>query len=143
MGAVGGSPSRAAVSRAYTRRMSFTAKDLGAVKYVLVTTFRKDGTPVGTPLWVVPEGDGFAAWTARDSGKMKRIRRDPRVRIAPCRLRGEPLAEAIDAQVVEIRSGAEQEEIRRRVARKYGLLGHLITGFEKRGKHERVAIVIE
>lgn len=42
--------------------------DLGAAKYVLLTTFRRDGRGVPTPVWVVPNGDGLAVWTLADSG---------------------------------------------------------------------------
>lgn len=122
--------------------MQTAVEKLGDAKYVLVTTFRKDGTPVPTPLWVVREGDGFAAWTARDSGKMKRIRRNPVVTVVPCTMRGRPIGDPVDAVVAEIRTGEAQEEIRARVARKYGLIGRLITGYEKRGAHPRVAIVV-
>ena len=49
---------------------------MGDGKYVLLTTYRRDGTPVATPTWVVRDGDALAVWTATDSGKVKRVRRD-------------------------------------------------------------------
>jgi PPOX class probable F420-dependent enzyme len=51
---------------------------------VLVTTYRKDGRAVPTPVWVVRDGDGIAIWTASDSGKVKRVRRDGAVLVGPC-----------------------------------------------------------
>lgn len=68
---------------------------LSAEKYVLLTTFRKDGRAVSTPVWAVRDGDALAVWTASDTGKVKRIRRDSRVTVAPCDVRGRPHGEAI------------------------------------------------
>ncbi|MEV5447304.1 PPOX class F420-dependent oxidoreductase, partial [Streptomyces sp. NPDC052644] len=57
---------------------------LAAEKYVLLTTFRKDGRAVSTPVWAVRDDDTLAVWTVADSGKVKRIRRDGTVTVAPC-----------------------------------------------------------
>ena len=54
---------------------------LAAEKYVLLTTFRKDGRAVPTPVWAVRDGDALAVWTVSDAGKVKRIRRDGRVTV--------------------------------------------------------------
>lgn len=63
-------------------------------KYLSVTSFKRDGTPVATPVWFVIEAGRVLIYTNPDSFKAKRIRRNPSVRIAPCnatgRLRGEP-----------------------------------------------------
>ena len=67
-----------------------TLDRLGAEKYVLLTTFRKDGRAVPTPLWAVPDGTGLAVWTPTGSGKVKRIRNSGLVTVAPCDLRGNP-----------------------------------------------------
>ena len=61
---------------------------LAGEKYVLVTTYRKDGRTVATPVWVVRDGDALGIWTAADSGKVKRLRRSSRARVAPCDARG-------------------------------------------------------
>lgn len=59
-------------------------------KYVLITTFRRDGTPVPTPV-VGAVADGVLyTTTGADSGKVKRIRRDHRITIGACTRRGEP-----------------------------------------------------
>ncbi len=47
---------------------------LSAEKYILLTTFRKDGRAVPTPVWAVRDGEALAVWTRADSGKVKRIR---------------------------------------------------------------------
>jgi PPOX class probable F420-dependent enzyme len=57
-------------------------------KYISLATFRKNETPVRTPVWFGEEDDKLYVMTRSDSGKYKRIRNNPRVRIAPCTLRG-------------------------------------------------------
>jgi len=44
-------------------------EQLGEEQYLLVTTFRRDGTPVPTPVWAVREGDALMVWTVGDSGR--------------------------------------------------------------------------
>jgi uncharacterized protein len=62
---------------------------------VLLTTFRKNGTPVATPVWAVRKADELWIWTNPDAGKVKRIRRDPAVRIQPCGVRGAPIGDPV------------------------------------------------
>jgi len=52
------------------------------VKYISVTTYRRDGTDVATPVWFVQDGDRLLIRTGVDSGKAKRIRRNPAVLVA-------------------------------------------------------------
>ena len=101
-----------------------TLGQLGSEKYVLLTTFRKSGKAVPTPLWVVPDGDGLAFWTPKDAGKLKRIRNNPRVTVAACDVRGNPRGEAIEATA---RIGDEGDRLRvgDRLQKKYGLMGRL------------------
>ena len=57
-------------------------------RYLSLTTFRRDGTPVATPVWVARQGDELVVYTARSSGKVKRLRNNNRVLLAPCNMRG-------------------------------------------------------
>jgi PPOX class probable F420-dependent enzyme len=93
-------------------------------KYILLTTFRRDGTPVATPVWVVNLDDeriGF--WTSSGSGKAKRLAHTERVTVTPCDARGRVRAGAatVDA-TARVVTGSELEEIRRRIVSKYGLM---------------------
>jgi uncharacterized protein len=63
---------------------------LAAARYVLLTTFRRDGTPVPTPVWVVELDGELWVWSAPDAGKVKRLRRNPSALLVPCSVRGEP-----------------------------------------------------
>ncbi|RRQ28924.1 PPOX class F420-dependent oxidoreductase [Rhodococcus sp. Eu-32] len=112
-------------------------------KYVSLTTFKKDGTPVATPLWGVREGDRLLVWTTSDSWKVKRIRRNGRVTVAPCTARGKIQGEAQNG-FAEILDGPATDKVRRAIARKYGILGWLtVTGSTlRRGKTGTVGISV-
>ncbi|MFG2881334.1 PPOX class F420-dependent oxidoreductase [Streptomyces sp. NPDC048297] len=97
---------------------------LGAGKYLLVTSYRKDGTPVATPVWVVRDGDGLGVWTTSDSWKVKRIRRRSDVLVGPCDLRGRPTGDGTPA-TAEITDAATTARYRSLIARKYGIVGRL------------------
>ncbi len=83
-------------------------------KYLNLETFRKSGEGVRTPIWFAAEpstslGSPAAKlylYTVGNSGKIKRIRNNPRARIAPCDMRGNVLGEWVDARA-EIVTGAE------------------------------------
>jgi hypothetical protein len=59
-------------------------------KYISLITFRKNGAAIPTPVWFAenPGQDTLYVMTRNDSGKYKRIRNNPQVRIAPCTMRG-------------------------------------------------------
>jgi uncharacterized protein len=57
-------------------------------KYISVVSFRKNGAAVPTPVWFGERDGKLYVMTRSDSGKYKRIRNNPQVRIAPCTLRG-------------------------------------------------------
>ena len=64
--------------------------------YVSLTTFRRSGAPVPTPVWAAPDGESLVVWTRADSGKVKRLRHTPRVTVAPCDVRGRVQGDAVD-----------------------------------------------
>lgn len=97
---------------------------LAAEKYVLLTTFRKDGRAVPTPVWAVRDGNALAVWTVSDSGKVKRIRRDGRVTVAPCDVRGRPHGEATPGYA-SILDPATTRRIRGLLKQKYRMIGRL------------------
>lgn len=91
-------------------------------QYVLLTTFKRDGTAVSTPVWIVDLGEGKAGfWTSSDTGKVKRLRHTPRIRLQPCDMRGRAKAgsDVLEA-TARVVSGPELETIRQRVVAKYG-----------------------
>jgi PPOX class probable F420-dependent enzyme len=66
-------------------------------RYVSLTTYRRDGTPVATPVWHVPSGDGLLIVTEAASWKVKRIRHDGRVVVTACNVRGRVRPDAASA----------------------------------------------
>jgi hypothetical protein len=120
-----------------------TLDRLSAEKYVLLTTFRKDGRAVATPLWVVPDDAGLAVWTPTDSGKVKRIRNSGLVTVAPCDLRGNPTGDPVEAQA-RIGTASDTQRVRAALGRKYGLLARLTVWGSKlrRGSTGTVAILL-
>jgi uncharacterized protein len=116
---------------------------LGNSKYVLVTTFRKDGTSVPTPLWVARAGDELLVWTVADSGKVKRIRRNSSVEVAECDVRGTPSGESIKT-TARVLGPAETQRVRQLIAKKYGILGRLVLFGSRlrRGREGTIGIAI-
>jgi PPOX class probable F420-dependent enzyme len=100
--------------------MTVTREELGNARYALVTTFRKDGRAVPTPVWVVPDGDALAIWSYVGAGKVKRIRRSPRVLIGVCDLRGKPLGDQVPGNAA-ILDAAGTARVRELLKKKYGL----------------------
>ena len=91
-----------------------------AAKYLSLETFRKTGAGVRTPVWFAQDPAArepvFYVYTLPDSGKVKRIRNNPKIRIAPCTMRGDVRGAWVDAQA-RICSGGE-------VAKGQSLLTH-------------------
>ena len=116
---------------------------LGAGKYLLVTTFRKDGRTVPTPVWVVRDGDALGVWTVADSGKVKRIRNRGDVLLAPCDVRGNRRGEDVPGLAVVV-APEEAERYRELLCRKYGLMGRItILGSRlRRGRDGTVGLRI-
>lgn len=70
--------------------MTDTFLALGEQRFVLLTTFRKTGVAVATPVWVVRDGGALLVSTPRDAGKVKRLRNNTRVELVPCGRFGKP-----------------------------------------------------
>jgi PPOX class probable F420-dependent enzyme len=104
--------------------MTSTVDTLGTASYVLVTSYRKDGRAVPTPVWVVRDGDAIAIWTVHDSGKVKRIRRDGTVLVGPCDLRGRLTGEEVPGQAT-ILTPIESARVKELLKQKYGLTGRI------------------
>jgi uncharacterized protein len=89
-------------------------------KRALLVTYRRDGTPVPTPVWAAP-GDGrLFVRSERAAGKLKRLRNDSRLLVAPCTVRGEPLGAPFEARA-RMLLPAEEPIAERALAARYGL----------------------
>jgi PPOX class probable F420-dependent enzyme len=101
-------------------------------KYMLLTTFRRTGEPVSTPVHVVAEGDVafFRTWDV--SGKGKRLRHTASVKVAPCRFRGRRLGDDLPAVAVVLGDEASCQAAAK-LARAHPLLhGRLIPWYHRR-----------
>jgi len=62
--------------------------ELASQQYVSLKTFKRDGSSVATPVWITADNDAVCIITQADSGKVKRIRNNDTVELAPCDMRG-------------------------------------------------------
>ncbi|MGW6710708.1 PPOX class F420-dependent oxidoreductase [Streptomyces sp. NPDC054956] len=97
-----------------------TVEELGKARYVSLTTFRKDGTPVATPVWAVADGGELYVWTRSDSWKVKRIARDGRVTVVACDVRGRVVeGAAVFEGEARLLDEAGLTRVRKLMSRKY------------------------
>lgn len=98
-------------------------------KYIALTTFKRDRTPVTTPVWIAPLAKASTAgfWTSSGSGKAKRIGHTTRVTVQACDARGRTAADApvIDATAALISSGPVFDEVKQAIVAKYGFMTKL------------------
>lgn len=103
---------------------SGTAADFSGFEgnqYAVLVTFRKDGTPVPTPVWFALLGDRrLVIGTDLRTAKVRRIRRDPRARVFPSDPRGKPLGPAVEGTARILDAVNERQEAEEALDRKYG-----------------------
>jgi PPOX class probable F420-dependent enzyme len=117
-------------------------------KYVLLTTFRKNGDGVATPVWIVSLPDGTAGFTTEiDSGKVKRIRNNPSVTLQPCTLRGKVTTDTeVVTATADVLLGEDARPVTKAVRRKYRVaillldVGTLFRKLLRRAEPEECAI---
>ncbi|WP_058855613.1 PPOX class F420-dependent oxidoreductase [Nocardia jinanensis] len=119
-------------------------EQLAQAKYVSLTTYKRDGSPVGTPVWVAPDGDRLLVWTDPTSWKVKRIRRNPEVTLQISDNRGRTDGGEVLPGTAEILDAAGTEHARAVVGSKYGLVGKIMIRGHKllRGADGSVGIAI-
>ena len=89
-------------------------------QFINVETYRRNGQGVPTPAWFVEDKGTLYVRTGDNSGKVKRIRNNPRVRVTPCDMRGGPLGEWVEGQA-RFAGAAESNRVNQLLAHKYGL----------------------
>ncbi|MCC7078354.1 MAG: PPOX class F420-dependent oxidoreductase [Acidimicrobiia bacterium] len=123
---------------------------LASTKYVSLTTYKRDGTPVASPVWITGDGGHLAVVTESDAWKVKRLRHDPRVLLAVSDPRGrvKDSAERYEG-TAEVVSGPDADRLGNLITKKYGLLGRIMPVFyvlrnrvRRRPPPEAVALVI-
>lgn len=99
--------------------------ELANHKYINLETYRKNGQPVSTPVWFMIDNNLIYVVTSSDTGKAKRLRNNPDVRIMPSGFRGEPKGEWIEGKA-KFAEGAEAERAIQLRKKKYGLQARLV-----------------
>jgi uncharacterized protein len=110
-------------------------------KVISLETYRKNGDPVRTPVWFLEESGVLYVHTDDSTGKVKRIRRNPKVRVAPSHFRGKPKAEYVDARAELETSSETVEKYHSQIYKKYGLQG-TFTRFLQRFSRSKASDVI-
>ena len=124
---------------------------LADARFVSLTTFRRSGEPVSTPVWVGRDGEALVVLTPAGSGKVKRLRHDPRVEIAPCGRFGRvedgvvPVTGTADVR----EAPADVERAAATIRRTYPIESRVVLGIERlverlrgRPRTERLALLI-
>lgn len=108
---------------------------------MLLTTFRRDGCEVPTPVWIAQLGDQLVVSTPEGTGKLKRLKHTPRVTFQPCSRRGVPRegTPVVTAHAKVSRGPQVIEGAERALAAKYKLQWRVVLLIEKvvrRGKEK-------
>ncbi|OBG24527.1 PPOX class F420-dependent oxidoreductase [Mycobacterium sp. 852002-51057_SCH5723018] len=110
--------------------MTTTFADLAKSRYILLTTFTKDGRPKPTPIWTALDGDRLLVITEAKSWKVKRIRNTPRVTMATCTMRGRPTSEVVEGTAT-ILDKSETAAVYDAIGKRYGVMGKVFNFFSK------------
>lgn len=111
-------------------------------KYMLLTTYRKNGDAVPTPVWFAPEHGKLYVMTIGNAGKVKRIRNQAHVTLAPCGQNGKVLGPSIEARARELPAESFSRALHL-LKQKYGLMHGLFTFLGRLRKVQRTFIEIE
>lgn len=100
-----------------------------AAQYVALTTFRKDGTPVVTPVWAASEGDSLYIFSNPNAGKVKRVRNSSRATVAPCTATGTITGAALPAEAFLL-SDDQMPKVWNLLVKKYGIAARLFVAYD-------------
>jgi len=111
-------------------------------KYLNLESYRRDGSAVLTPVWFAEDQGVFYIYSLADAGKIKRIRRNPQVRIAPCNFRGDLLGTWVEgkARILESVEASRGDEL---LDKKYGWQRKLGNFWRRFVPKERAVVAIE
>jgi PPOX class probable F420-dependent enzyme len=127
--------------------MSSEFQRLSAEKYLVVTTFRKSGQPVPTPVWAGALDRDLVVWSNREAGKVKRIRNNGRVEVQACDMRGRKTHGPVVTGQARLLNEDDSDRARASIARKYGIVGRVLMFFDRiRGGNTRtvgIAITLD
>ncbi len=111
-------------------------------KYLSLETYKRDSTPIQTPVWFVTENDQLYITTKETTGKVKRLRNNQNARIAVCSMKGDIKSDWVDVSLEKIPEESNVEKIVKLRKKKYGFSARLISMFtSQKGKTVAYSIV--
>ena len=111
-------------------------------KYLSLETYKRDSTPIQTPVWFVTENDQIYITTKETTGKVKRLRNNQNARIAVCSMKGDIKSDWVDVGLENIPEESDVEKIVKLRKKKYGCSARLISMFtSQKGKTVAYSIV--
>ena len=111
-------------------------------KYLSLETYKRDSTPIQTPVWFVTENDQLYITTKETTGKVKRLRNNQNARIAVCSMKGDIKSDWVDVGLEKISEESDVEKIIKLRKKKYGFSARLISMFtSQKGKTVAYSIV--
>ena len=99
---------------------------LATSKYLRLVTYRRNGSPVATPIWFVLDAPDLLAWTGARTGKVRRIRANPQARMATCTFRGRATSTERTATVQLLDPATHGDHVEQLLLRKYGWQKRLV-----------------
>lgn len=116
---------------------------VGTARYILLTSFKKDGSPISTPVWAALDNGKLYVSSEPNAGKVKRIRRNSDVTLQPCNVRGKTHGEIVKGTAVLLDEAASVNA-RNVVRRRYGIQGWIayLASWLQRGKNGNIGIEI-
>ena len=102
-------------------------KDFSNVEYINLVTYKKDKTPVTTPVWVADFSDSLVVTTSINAGKVKRVRNNGKATIYTTNQNGsEKLSESLDLEASLIEDVDMKKQAADTIRKKYGMMAKII-----------------
>src|SRR4051794_11629476 len=106
-------------------------------RYLSVTSFKRDGTGVPTPVWAVSDHGHLFAFTDLQSAKVRRIRHNPAVLVAPCRVNGKLRSEPLPASAEVLTNAEDLERVHDLLVERYKISYQLVMFLYRLGRRLR------
>lgn len=106
-------------------------------RYLSITTFKRDGTGVVTPVWFVSDGARLFAFTDLHSAKIRRIRNNPRVLVASCWVNGKLRRDPVTARAEVLTETSDLERIQKLLLERYPISYRVVMLFYRLGRRLR------
>ena len=101
-----------------------------SAQYVALTTYRRDGTPVTTPVWAAAEGESLYLFSNATAGKVKRLRNSTRAAVAPCTATGTITGTQLPAEAFNL-AGDQMPKVWKLLTKKYGIAARLFVAYDR------------